>query len=213
MEIFSWWRRAWLLLLRSVFLETSDGVLSSISSILDSCQKKQIEYLATLREGIEHRKYRAVCAGVGMVLLLYTKFAYPVSQRCGPGEGMVRGWRSCCAGNPWNSPFPWERIDRWVKWEKSIGWNDYWYWLGYWCSNDMTHKAGIMDSSKAWLFLCYSAAFPLDSSYQKNKCKGIGIVWISLWYFLQHKMQDIPLITLHAGYCGQLWCLYSFIDT
>lgn len=153
METFLWWGRAWLLLLRSVFLETSDGVLSSISSMLDSCQKRQIEYLATLREGIQHRKHSPVSAvvGIGFTCAPAHKFWLPcVSRRSrGRWKEWSEVWKSCCAGktwNPWYSPFPWERIDRWVKWEKRIDWNHYWYWFEYWCYNDMTHKAGIMDS-------------------------------------------------------------------
>lgn len=72
------------------FLETSDGVLSSISSMLDSCQKKQIEYLETLKEGTQHRKYSPGSAGVGIGFPFAPghRFCLPcVSQRCGPGEG------------------------------------------------------------------------------------------------------------------------------
>lgn len=46
------------------FLEKSDGVFRSISSMLDSCQKRQIEYLAIFRNGIQYGKYRSVSAGV-----------------------------------------------------------------------------------------------------------------------------------------------------
>lgn len=155
METFPWWGRAWLLLLRSVFLETSDGVLSSISSMPDSCQKKQIEYLATLREGIQHSKHRPVSAGAGIGFTRAPAHGFwlpCVSQRCGPGEGDRNDQRCGRAavqgrhGIHGTAPFPWGRIDRWVKWEKRIDWNYYWCWFEYWYYNDMTHKAGIMDS-------------------------------------------------------------------
>lgn len=113
-----------LLLLRRVFLETSDGVLSSISSMLDSCQKKQIEYLATLREGTEHRKCSPVSAGAGFPRAAAHKFWFPcVSLRCGPGkvECMIRGEEELlCRGDRecMVQPFPWEGSDTGVKWRK-----------------------------------------------------------------------------------------------
>lgn len=83
-----------LLLLRRVFLETSDGVLSSISSMLDSCQKKQIEYLATLREGTEHRKCSPVSAGAGFTCAAEHKLWFPcVPRSCGPGKVEGNGQR------------------------------------------------------------------------------------------------------------------------
>lgn len=44
------------------FLETSDGVLRSSISMLDSCQRKQIEYLIIFRRCHQCRKHRTVSA-------------------------------------------------------------------------------------------------------------------------------------------------------
>lgn len=46
------------------FLETSDGVLRSRISMLDSCQEKQITYLVIFRKGLQRRKYRTVSARI-----------------------------------------------------------------------------------------------------------------------------------------------------
>lgn len=94
--------------------------------MLDSCQKKQIEYLAILR-GIQHRKYSPVSAGIGFTCAAVHKFWFPcVSQRCGPEEGerndtgeeelQCRGDREFMV-----QPFPWERSEM----EKRIDWNYY----------------------------------------------------------------------------------------
>lgn len=82
---------------QKVFFETSDGVLSSIFWMLDSCQKKQIGYLATLREGIQHRKSSPVPAGLQPSLWFYwgcwtqILVALCLTEVQGKVEWMIRG--------------------------------------------------------------------------------------------------------------------------
>lgn len=65
--------------------------------MLDSCQKKQIGYLATLREGTQHRKYGPVSAVLQPSLWFYMccwtqiLVALCLTEAQGKVEGMTRG--------------------------------------------------------------------------------------------------------------------------
>lgn len=104
------------------FLETSDGVLRSRISMLDSCQEKQITYLVIFRKGLQRRKYRTVSAGICIGLtcvhckqLLVTLYPKMVSYR--EMKGRIE-WLLCRGDVSSSSSLSWKRWHLSKTWEK-----------------------------------------------------------------------------------------------
>lgn len=107
------------------FLETSDGVLRSRISMLDSCQEKQITYLVTFRKGLQRRKYRTVsariCIGLTHALCkqrLVTLYSQNgVVQRNERKDWRIE-WLLCRGDMSSSSSLSWNRWHLSKMWEK-----------------------------------------------------------------------------------------------